>query len=218
MPRNTEKDTLEEARRRKQILEAGFHLFSQQGIENVSMNAVAKAAEVGSTTLFKYYQTKENLVIAISGMVWSRVWQNVLAQMGAAQFAQFTALDLIRLYTDTIVELYQRQPSLLCFSGDYKTFICRQKTQADALREHLDPLQPIQTLFHVAYQRAQTDHSIRTDVPESVLFTGIAIGMLSIAERYAQGIVWTSSGNSEHLQELKMMQDMILLWCKATHP
>jgi len=52
MPRNIEKDAHEEARRRKQILEAGFKLFSEQGIENVSMNVVAAAANVGPTTLF----------------------------------------------------------------------------------------------------------------------------------------------------------------------
>ena len=80
MPRNAEKDIREEARRRKQILEAGLALFSKQGIESVSMNAVAAAAEVGPTTLFKYYQTKEKLVIAISAMAWSRVWQKASEQ------------------------------------------------------------------------------------------------------------------------------------------
>ena len=44
MPRNLEKDIREEALRRKQLLETGFALFSEQGIESVSMNAVALAA------------------------------------------------------------------------------------------------------------------------------------------------------------------------------
>ena len=74
MPRNAEKDLREESRRRAQILEAGLALFSAQGIESVSMNAVAAAAGVGPTTLFKYYQTKEKLVVAISAAAWSREW------------------------------------------------------------------------------------------------------------------------------------------------
>ena len=83
MPRNPEKDIREEALRREQILEAGLALFSGQGIESVSMNAVAAAAGVGPTTLFKYFQTKERLVIAISAAAWKRVWENVTAQYGA---------------------------------------------------------------------------------------------------------------------------------------
>lgn len=103
MPRNIEKDALEEARRRKKILEAGFKLFSELGIENVSMNAVAAAADVGPTTLFKYYQTKEKLVVAISGMAWSAVWQESYAQIGLEQYAQLSAYEMIRNYTDHMI-------------------------------------------------------------------------------------------------------------------
>lgn len=215
MPRNIEKDTQEEARRRQQILEAGFRLFSEQGIENVSMNTVAAAAEVGPTTLFKYYQTKEKLVVAISGMAWSAVWQEDYAQTGLEQFAQLSAYEMIRNYTDIMIRLYQQQPALLRFSGNYKTFINRQHTQAEELKEHLEPLESIHSVFRVAYQRAQTDHSIRTDIPEDVLFTAIAIGMLAMAERYAQGIVWASRGEEDHTQELQIAQEMILSWCKG---
>lgn len=215
MPRNIEKDAHEEARRRKQILEAGFKLFSEHGIENVSMNAVAAAAEVGPTTLFKYYQTKEKLVVAISGMAWSVVWQADYEQMGLERFAQLSAYEMIRHYTDSMIRLYQKQPALLRFSGNYKTFINRQHTKDEDLKEHLDPLESIHSVFRIAYQRAQTDHSIRTDIPEDVLFTTIAIGMLAMAERYAQGIVWASRGEEDHTQELRIAQEMILTWCTS---
>lgn len=215
MPRNIEKDTHEEARRRKQILEAGFRLFSEQGIENVSMNAVAAAAEVGPTTLFKYFQTKEKLVVAISGMAWSAVWQESYAQIGLEQYAQLSAYEMIRIYTENMIHLYQKKPALLRFSGNYKTFINRQHTKNEDLKEHLDPLESIHVVFRIAYQRAQTDHSIRTDIPEDVLFTTIAIGMLAMAERYAQGIVWASRGEEDHTQELRIAQEMILTWCTS---
>ena len=68
MPRNAEKDLREESRRRAQILEAGLALFSAQGIESVSMNAVAAAAGVGPTTLFKYYQGKAGRCHQCGGM------------------------------------------------------------------------------------------------------------------------------------------------------
>ncbi len=217
MPRNIEKDTLDEARRRKRILEAGFRLFSEQGIENVSMNAVAAAAEVGPTTLFKYYQTKEKLVVAISGMAWSAVWKESYAQVGLEQYAQLSAYEMIRNYTENMIRLYRQQPALLRFSGNYKTFINRQQTKNEELKEHLDPLESIHSVFRIAYQRAQTDHSIRTDIPEDVLFTTIAIGMLAMAERYAQGIVWASRGEEDHTQELRIAQEMILSWCTSDH-
>ena len=129
MPRNAEKDLREESRRRAQILEAGLALFSAQGIESVSMNAVAAAAGVGPTTLFKYYQTKEKLVVAISAAAWSREWALAAERCGMEKLMNFTAYEMIRYYTDWMISLYLRQPELLRFSENYKTFICRQRTQ-----------------------------------------------------------------------------------------
>lgn len=213
MPRNIEKDLHEETRRRKHILESGLKLFSEQGIESVSMNAVAAAAGVGPTTLFKYFQNKEKLVISISGMAWKNVWRETLSQYGEKQFSEFTAYKMIRIYTSSLIHIYQEHPEILRFSGNYKTFICRQHTKVEALGEHLEPLKPIQTMFHQAYIRAKTDHSIRTDISEEVLFTSVAIGMLAIAERYAQGIIWADRGEKDHTRELQIVQEMILNWC-----
>ena len=215
MPRNAEKDLREESRRRAQILEAGLALFSAQGIESVSMNAVAAAAGVGPTTLFKYYQTKEKLVVAIISAAWSREWALAAERCGMEKLMNFTAYEMIRYYTDWMISLYLRQPELLRFSENYKTFICRQRTQTKELQEHLNPLQPIQAAFHAAYLHAQEDRSIRTDVSEDVLFSVVAIGMLSMAERYAQGVVWASRSNADYTEELRIVQEMTLHWCKA---
>ncbi len=213
MPRNTEKDIYEETQRRKKILESGLKLFSEKGIESVSMNEVAVTAGVGPTTLFKYYKTKERLVISISGMFWKNIWQETVTQYGEDKFRELSAYEMISLYTLTIIKIYREHPELLRFSGNYKTFICRRHTNTEELGEHLDPLKPIQTAFHYAYMRAKTDHSIRTDVSEEVLFTSVAIGMLAMAERYSQGIIWTSHGESDSIQELMIAREMILNWC-----
>ena len=62
MPRNAERDEREAARRKEQLMKAGFKLFSENGIENVSLQKVADAADVGVATMYKYYQTKVKLV------------------------------------------------------------------------------------------------------------------------------------------------------------
>ena len=112
-----------------------------------------------------------------------------------------------------MIRLYRQQPALLRFSGNYKTFLCRRRTQEQELQEHLEPLRPIRETFHAAYLRAKEDRSIRTDVPEDVLFTVAAIGMLSAAERYTQGIVWAGHADADYTEELLITQGMLLNWC-----
>ena len=47
MGRNSERDEREAIRRKNQLINAGFELFSANGIETVSLNAVAEKADVG---------------------------------------------------------------------------------------------------------------------------------------------------------------------------
>lgn len=51
--------------RRKEIVKVAEHLFVEKGIENVSMNDIAKASEFSKTTLYKYFKSKEELEIFV---------------------------------------------------------------------------------------------------------------------------------------------------------
>ena len=146
MPRNAERDEREAARRKEQLMKAGFELFSQHGIENVSLQKVADTADVGVATMYKYYQTKVKLVVAISGKIWGNLWNQILEQNGQAFFEKFTAYEYIEFYLDMIIRLYQEQPEMLRFSNNYKNFLYHEKIEDEELKEHLDVLGPLRVM------------------------------------------------------------------------
>jgi AcrR family transcriptional regulator len=49
--------------KKNQVLEATFHLMNTDaGIENLTMDDIAKNSNVGKTSIFKYFGSKENLI------------------------------------------------------------------------------------------------------------------------------------------------------------
>ena len=115
-----------------------------------------------------------------------------------------------------MIALYKNRPEVLRFSSEYKTYMNRHGNMEDKqLREHLDVLKPMQLLFHGMYERAKVDGSIRTDIPEEEMFITSSITMLSMAERYAQGLVWLNDPKDDHTQELLHLKEMLLLWCRG---
>lgn len=49
--------------KKNQVLEATFHLMNTDaGVENITMDDIAKNANVGKTSIFKYFGSKENLI------------------------------------------------------------------------------------------------------------------------------------------------------------
>jgi len=61
--------------KKNQVLEATFNLIkTDAGIENVTMDEIARHSNVGKTTIFKYFGSKENLI--------HEVFKYFLTQMG----------------------------------------------------------------------------------------------------------------------------------------
>ena len=60
------------------IIDEGFALFAERGIEQVKLSEVAEAADVGNATLYRYFPTKTDLVVAIAARKWQEFikWYN----------------------------------------------------------------------------------------------------------------------------------------------
>ena len=215
MPRNEERDRREAEQRKSQLIEAGFELFSRHGIESVSLSAVAERAGVPASTMYKYFQNKVNLSVAISGRIWSDVWQTALGASGAAALANMDPCQLFETYADVIISLYRSRPQVLRYSGNYKTFIRRENVPQDALGEHLDPLKPMEQLFVASCRAAAGTGALRADIDAGELYSFVALTMLTMAERYAQGIVWTDAPAADHAADLVRLKGMLSAWMKG---
>lgn len=65
IPENLPRRDREKLRQRGEILEAALRLFSAKGYHNVSMHEIAKEAEFGIGTLYKFFRNKEELYKAL---------------------------------------------------------------------------------------------------------------------------------------------------------
>lgn len=215
MTRNAERDKLEAERRKTQLIEAGFELFARYGIESVSLSAVAKKADVAASTMYKYFQNKASLAVAISARIWSDAWTTSREQQGANTLAQMDPYQLFELYANTIIGLYLERPQILRYSANYKTYIRRENVPEGMLGEHLDPLRPIAELFLGSCKAAATGTPVRTDVSPEKMFSFLALTMLTMAERYAQGLVWTEVPEGAHADDLMQLKNLLLTWMKG---
>ena len=64
MPKGTPLTPAELLRRRREIQRAAVDLFIQQGFNETSMQEVARAAGVGKSTLYDYFPSKDEILIA----------------------------------------------------------------------------------------------------------------------------------------------------------
>ena len=56
--------------RMNRILDASFELFAERGIDTIAMTDIAKKAEIGVASLYRYFETKEDLAIEVAIHAW----------------------------------------------------------------------------------------------------------------------------------------------------
>lgn len=73
---------LEENPKRHAILVAAATLFLEHGFETVSMDAIAKTAEVSKRTVYSYFESKETLLGALTRLACTHMQQQIIRRGG----------------------------------------------------------------------------------------------------------------------------------------
>lgn len=64
MPKGVPLTEEEQQRRRKEIFDASLHVILEKGFTETSMREIARAADVGKSTLYDYFKSKEEVLIS----------------------------------------------------------------------------------------------------------------------------------------------------------
>ena len=203
---NPELNALQKEVTRQRILEAGFRLFVEKNIDKVTMQDVADAAGIGVATVYRYYSTKLDLVMAINGWKWSE-YEHETARLVELR-SDATAFDKFDYYLESYLNLYRNNKDLLRFNQFFNIYAEHENVSQDAMKPYTDVVKVIAQRFHLIYQQALEDHTLSTDVPESEMFWTTMHLMMAVITRYAVGLAFKGTADPE--EELKLQKNMLL--------
>ena len=208
--RNTEKDELEMAQRRERMLSEGFRFFSEKGIEAVSMQDVANACNLGVATLYRYYNTKLALVIAIGVRQWEEYGAFVRTLRAKKNADGMTAAEEFAFSLDFYIDLYRNHSDLLRFNQNFNNFVKYEGATKEQMAPYVSAVGAFARYFYTIYEKAATDGTMRTDLPVDKMFTSTAHIMLAVAVRYAQGLIYSGENTEDLTEEFLLLKHMIL--------
>ncbi len=94
---------------RQRIVTAALDLFTTEGYDQTTMDAIAERAEVGRATLFKYFPTKSTLLLPLSQQV---VFAELRPQVQALLERQPTSSEDLRYYFALIGKRIRELPDV----------------------------------------------------------------------------------------------------------
>lgn len=208
--RDARKDAIEMAARRERLLEAGFRLMSARTIEAVTLQQIADEARIGIATLYRYFKAKPDLVIEIGTNIWKRYYVEVEKEYARLNGPAMNAAEELEFFLDSIIELYRSRRDVLRFNRNFDTYVQHERCTAAQMRPYNDAVAVFAKKFHTVVRKARADGSLRIPVSEPRLFVNLLYTMLSVAGKYAEGLVYPPDGERNMTDELEAIKRMIL--------
>jgi AcrR family transcriptional regulator len=140
---------------RAQIVDAGIRLFSEHGIDAVTVDQIAGEADVGKGTIYNYFQTKEDIVVAFMVDLERKVQDRLRGAAGPKPAVAAALIDFVQ----SQLRLKRRYHAFVrVFLGHMFSHTEQFMPYMAEMQKVIDP--PIENLFGGLLRRG----AIRSDV------------------------------------------------------
>lgn len=168
--RKTEEEMQE---RREMMIQTAFRLFCDYGIENVSMSEIARKAQVGENTLYRYFDTKGKLVQAAFMKLWDIIIHNMQSSVQSTpDYDVLTGYEQMRIWIRVFRHLFVADREFLLFSYEAKLYLLRQRVRMDKLQQDV-LMQAVRDSCLKALDKGKEDGSIPVKDSSEDLFYAI---------------------------------------------
>ena len=191
------------------IVYVAAELFLERGIENVKMTDIADSAEVGVASLYRYFGTKDALVIRVGELLWADLHTLFSSVYESADFGACTGLERIRRLFGVYRTLFHDQPEFIRFVGDFDDFVLRARVGKEQLHAYEKSVLNFYPVFLGAYEAGIDDGSVRP-IPEPRLFyDAVCHAVMALSQKQLRGEIIAADGFGDSA-ELDLLLDMAL--------
>lgn len=148
--------------RKSEIIEAAKGVFDEFGIENAKMTDIADRAEVGIASVYRYFNTKPELVIEVGIDYWHKAAQDIESRYD--EQSGKCGLDKLIWFMDILIEQYKVNPSMVRFLEFFDFYFKSPENFHERLDEFESKLSRLHVFVIELIDEGIYDGSIRKDI------------------------------------------------------
>lgn len=209
---NNEKSELKENRINR-ILSSAFELFAVKGIDTIVMTDIAKKAEIGVASLYRYFETKEEIAIRTAIWAWNTQKEYILPEIQNPAFEKLSGIEQLKIIMGLFTKLYENQQDFLRFIYFFDSYAVRQQIETKRLQDYELMIATVQNVVKQAIVKGLEDKSINQNFMgcEDNLYFTLMHAMFNTAQKMslANGLLEMDqkvSGSSQ----LNLLTDLLI--------
>ena len=193
------KDTMKRA-----IAKKALGLFLEKSITEIKISDIAIVADVGEATVYRYFKTKQNLVMNSAMILAQNLYNNYFEH-----FKGETGYEKIASFYNLYLEIFKTNISYFKFLNEFDAFIIGNKNKVN-IDEYEEKLFLYKAFFTTNYELGLKDGSVKQIDDVDSFYYGSAHALLELCKKLAStGIVKHDELLGKE-KEIKAVIDIVL--------
>ncbi len=167
------------------IMAAAFDLFSKKGIDTIAMTDIAEKAEIGVASLYRYYTSKEKMVINTVIWAWNQQKSMLIPYLEKKDFEEKNGLEQLDYILSLFVTLFENNTDFLRFIYFFDSYAVRVDLSKETLEDYEDVIKSVEAIFLSAINKGIMDKSIdqKYKGKESDLYFALTHALFNTAQK-----------------------------------
>ena len=190
--------------KRNHIVESACSLFLEKSIAAVTIKDIALCADVGEATVYRYFSTRSELVVACA----IRLEEQVEKEFADPRDAVSGYEKLLRFY-GVYLDIFLKNPALYRFLNEFDAY-CINEGAVD-LEKYADNLDRFKVLFTDAYDLGLKDGSVSPQENIDLFYYTTTHALLCLCKKLAaSGGITRQDLLTDNADEIRTLNGIIL--------
>ena len=120
------------------------------------------------------------------------------------------AAEELDFFLDSFIDLYSSHKDILRFNRNFDSYVKHEGCTEEQMRPYNETVSVFADKFHIVYKKAKEDGTLSINISEKKLFVNSLYIMLSVAGKYAEGLIYPPGYEQDMTEELYILKHMIL--------
>lgn len=193
---------------------AACELFRENGIDSVKMTEVARRAKIGVASLYRYFDTKEQLVIACAVQMWEQVIGNILPVLKNDGYDDLNGYEKVARIFGVYKLLCSEYKDFVKFVALFDSYCLNNKVEPSKLADYEQIITTLYRYFSDAFDCGIADGSIKKDVDKKRFYLTCNHALMAVVQKLISGEILSQDDFADQ-SEVDIMTDIFLNYIKS---
>ena len=199
-------------RNRNKLTDSALICFVENGIDHTKVSDIASRVGLTERTAFRYFETKDDLVLATLLRYWEYVKATVRTESFSPGYDKLTGIEQLKSVLYHYSDIYLENQKELIFIHEAETYLYRAGKYKEIINQNIVPFDNKSGPLSQAIKKGILDGTIRRDLDIELLYFNTFDSLLGLLQKIA---IYEENTEEYHLYGTKRLRNFCDLLISA---